>query len=200
MTVPLPFPRPRDEVQQAGPGFSRSGVRQARPDDAEAVGAVQAALWVKSFADDLPAEALAMCTPAAFTASWRSSLVDPPSDGHRLLVATEGEGIVGLAAFVPGDEPDLDGAELLLLGVAEDRRRRGHASRLLSAVAEAVEQGGDELLVAWIVAGHEELRAHLQGAGFIADGAYRERVVGPGARTVTEVRLVVSLREARAAL
>ncbi|WP_116113700.1 GNAT family N-acetyltransferase [Austwickia chelonae] len=194
MSVPLPFPRRRATAEPTGLVASRSTVRQANPDDAEAVGAVQADLWVGAFTDVLPAEALALCTPESFAQAWRSSLSAPPSADHLLLIAAEDESIVGLAAVAPGDEPDLDATELLLFGVVERHRCRGHASRLMAAVAESVEQRGGDLLISWVLIGHEEMRAHLQGAGFVADGARRERVVDPEGRTVTEVRLVVSLR------
>lgn len=180
-----------------GTSHSDIGVRRATPADAEAIGDVQAAVWRAAYADVVPAEALAVSTPTAFADAWRSSLGRATPD-HALLVAHEGAAVVGLAALGPSDDPDLDDAttiDLLVLGVAPARRRAGHGSRLLAAVADLARQRGARRLTAWVLIAHEETRAFLQGAGFGPDGARRRRIVDPDGGTVLEVRLVAGLDE-----
>lgn len=172
------------------------GVRRAATADAEAVGAIQAAVWRQAYRDDLPPEALAASTPSAFAAAWRRSLDPPPGPAHGLLIAHEAEAVVGLAALGPSDDPDLaeSGAvELLVLGVDPDHRRVGHGSRLLAAAAQFGAERGGALLTTWVLVNHEATRAFLQGAGFGPDRARRERVVSPEGATVLEIRLVAAL-------
>lgn len=183
-TLPDPHQQPAD-----------AGVRRAGVADASAVGRVQALVWAQAFADDLPPQALELCTPEGFAAAWRAGLSDPPSPDHVLLLAHEGDHVVGLAALGPSPDPDSPGAsEILVLGVEPEARRRGHGSRLLAAVADLTRDG--ELLV-WVVARHDGTRAFLQGAGFAPDGARRERVVDPDGGTVMEARLVTALSDVR---
>lgn len=173
--------------------YGEAGVRRATHQDADAIGTVQAAIWHDAYAADLPADALAACTPQAFADAWRASLIAPPSPAYVLLVAHAGDAIVGLAALGPSDDPDLaetGAAELLVLGVDPGHRRQGHGSRLLAAAVDLCRERGVPLLAAWVLAGHEGTRAFLQGAGFGPDRARRHRVVDPDGGTVLEARLV----------
>ncbi|MBW3086491.1 Mycothiol acetyltransferase [Austwickia sp. TVS 96-490-7B] len=173
---------------------SDRGVRGALPADADDVGRLQAALWADAFAADLPEAVLAQCTPAAFSAAWRTSLSDPPSPGHVLWLAHEGSTVVGLSAVGPSDDPDLhNAAEILVMGVDVDHRERGHGSRLLAASVEQARTLSAALLVAWVPFSQETVRAFLQGAGFAPDGARRTRVVDPQGRTLGEARMVAQL-------
>lgn len=153
-------------------------VRLARPDDATAIAAVQAASWRAAWSSYLPAEALdALGSPAAVEA-WRSAITASPSPRHRVLVAEDGARVVGMAAFGPAEDPDLadDGAavELVALAVAPHHGRQGHGSRLLTAAAEIASGDGARRLCAWLPATDDAGRAFLTGAGWAADGAHRE--------------------------
>lgn len=169
-----------------------ASVRLAGPQDADAIGAVQAAVFTSAYADVLAPEIIAAFTPAAFADGWRSSLADPPSQEHFVLVASDETGAaVGIAAVAPAGEPGV--AELTLFGVAPDVRRQGHGSRLLNAVADLLTEGRATGVQVWIPAGDESLRAFLAAAGMVPDGAAREREVDVDGRTAREVRLTATL-------
>ena len=172
-----------------------ASVRIARTSDAPAVGMVQAMVWREAYAAHLPSAVVDQFEPRGFTNAWRSSLQNPPSGDHLLLVACAGEQVVGFAAVAPSDDPDLaaDGAELLVLGVHPEARHQGHGSRLLNAAVDTARGRGRVSLSAWILAEAEEVRAFLHSAGLESDGAQRERVVSPDGRTVWEVRLGASV-------
>lgn len=174
-----------------------ASVRTGRVSDAPAVGLVQTTVWRDAFADLLPAEVLATFDAPAFTTVWRRSLQDPPSALHRLLVACAGEQVVGFVAIGPAEVTDesvseTDG-ELLVLAVHPQARRSGHGSRLLNAAADTLRAGDRTAVLAWLPSTDEESRAFTDAAGLAPDGAWRERVVGPGGETVREIRVRASL-------
>lgn len=174
-----------------------ASVRTGRVSDAPAVGLVQATVWRDAFADVLPAQVLDTFDAPAFTTVWRHSLQDPPSALHRLLVACAGDQVVGLVAIGPAEVTDdsvseTDG-ELLVLAVHPQARRSGHGSRLLNAAADTLRAGDRTAVLAWLPAMDEDSRAFTDAAGLTPDGAWRERVVGPGGETVREIRVRASL-------
>ncbi|OLT15288.1 GNAT family N-acetyltransferase [Serinicoccus sp. CNJ-927] len=173
-----------------------ASVRTARPNDAPAVGLVQAFVWHQEYADVLDPEVLEALTGPRFASAWRQSLEHPPSPRHRLLVACAGPQVTGYVAVGPAEEePGLpEGTSALLLdgGVHPEARRAGHGSRLLNAAVDTLRAAHDELeaVATWVLAEAEVTRGFLQAAGFEPDGAWRDRVVADDGRTVREVRLV----------
>ena len=152
-------------------------VRLARADDARRIAEVQAAAWRRAWSAYLPDDSLAVLDGADAADAWRSAVTAPPSPRHRVLVAEERADVVGMAAFGPAEEADLDpgtDAELVALAVDPARWREGHGSRLLAAAAEIAGGDGVHRLVAWLPATDEAARAFLVGAGWAPDGAHRE--------------------------
>nr|WP_306238482.1 MULTISPECIES: GNAT family N-acetyltransferase [unclassified Ornithinimicrobium] len=181
---------------EPGP-LADASVRTGRVSDAPAVGLVQATVWSHTFADRVPQEVLDTFEAPAFGSVWRRSLANPPSPLHRLLVACAGDQVVGFAAIGPAEVTDesvsdTDG-ELLVLAVHPEARRDGHGSRLLNAAADTLRAGDRTAVLAWLLADDEQSRAFTDVAGLAPDGAWRERVVGPGGETVREIRVRAEL-------
>lgn len=167
-------------------------VRLAGPQDADAIGQVQAELFRSAYGDVVAPEVLAAFEPGAFAAGWRASLSNPPSNEHFLLLAvSEHRFVVGLAAVGPAAEHGI--AELTLFGVAPDARNQGHGSRLLNAVADLMKEGHAVAIETWIPASDEQLRAFLTESGLGPDGAWRDREVDTDGRTLREVRLTAPI-------
>lgn len=196
MTEFQPHDHDHDHDQPQGV-VADASVRSARPNDAPAVGIVQAMVFREAYAGKIPDDVLAEFRPEGFSAAWRDSLLAPPAGIHRLLVACAGAQVVGLAAIGPSQDPDADAAwgELTVLGVHPHARRAGHGSRLLNAVVDVLRGAGADAVAAWVTFDDEATRAFLVASGFAPDGAFRDRVVSPDGDTLREVRLVVSLLE-----
>jgi GNAT superfamily N-acetyltransferase len=181
---------------QVGPTADAS-VRTGRVTDAPAVGLVQAAAWHEAYAGVLPAAVLEEFEGPRFAAVWRRSLEAPPTPEHRLLVARAGEQVVGFAALGPAEDQDgtvpASAGELFVLAVHPGARRAGHGSRLLNAAADTLRANDRTTLLTWLPATDEGARAFVERAGMEPDGAWRERVVGPGGETLREVRVRASL-------
>jgi ribosomal protein S18 acetylase RimI-like enzyme len=193
-----------DHAHPGGLGpHADASVRQARPNDASAVGSVQAAIWRSAYGTILPQDLVDELDPASFARVWRDSLKHPPSPRHVLLVACAGEQVVGFAALGPSADPDADesSGEVLELGVHPEARRSGHGSRLLNAAADTLRDRGFSSMRAWLLARDEDTRAFLIAAGLSPDSAYRDRVIDAegldaDVPTVREVRLTVDLSRA----
>jgi GNAT superfamily N-acetyltransferase len=172
-----------------------ASARIARPNDAAAVGRVQAAVWRDAYRCVLPQEVVDQFDDSRFARVWRDSLKTPPSARHLLLVGCAGEQVVGFAAVGPSVDPDATetSGEVLALGVHPDARRSGHGSRLLNAAVDTLRGKGFESMSVWLLAGDEDARAFLTAAGLSPDGAYRDRVVSADGTLVREVRLTADL-------
>jgi GNAT superfamily N-acetyltransferase len=176
-----------------------SGVRLARTSDVDGIAAVNVRSWRQRFSATLPPEVLDALDPADLAMVWASGILNPPTPGHRLLVAVEGGDVVGYAAIGPSQDPDAETGtgELLALEVDPELQRLGHGSRLLAAAVEHARVGGLDTVLVWCPLADEPRRGFLQSAGWAPDSAYRDLSVGPtddGAdRLVREVRLVVAI-------
>lgn len=176
-----------------------SGVRLARTSDVDGIAAVNVRSWRQRFAATLPGDVLDALDPSDLAMVWASGILNPPTTGHRLLVAVEGADVVGYAAIGPSQDPDAEPGtgELLALEVDPEQQRQGHGSRLLAAAVDHAGAGGLDTVLVWCPLDDEARRGFLQSAGWAPDTAYRDLSVGTDAdgsdRLVREVRLVVGL-------
>lgn len=130
------------------------------------------------------------------TDSWRSAIERPPQAVFRVLVAIDGERVVGFATTVPSQDDDadprVDGAieEFVVDPAAQ---HRGHGSRLLNACADTLRADGFGRAFCWVNADNDALHRFLTAAGWAADGATRE--IGPEDESVRlkQVRLHTNL-------
>lgn len=166
--------------------------------DVDGIAGVNVRSWRVRFAELLPADVLDRMDAGDLAMVWASAILNPPTPGHRVLVAVDDDVVVGYAAIGPAGDPDAEAGtvELLALEVDPDRTRQGHGSRLMAAAMDVAKEGGAEDAVAWCALDDQVRRAFLQSAGWGPDTAFRDVVVGPGDEDVVrEVRLVTDLRE-----
>ena len=159
-------------------------VRPARPADAELVARGQSATWSQAYASvlgelDVPLEQVA--------AVWLRAIEVPPSSEHRLLVALEGQEVVGFAASEPASDTEV---ELSALMVEPRWGRRGHGSRLLQACVE--HWSSYDLATTWVLEADAVLSGFLASAGWDFDGLGRG--LDTGARVVPQRRMHTALR------
>lgn len=173
-----------------------SGVRPATMADAGRIGAVNVAAWRERLTGILPAEVLDALSADDLGMVWASGILNPPTPRHLLLVAVDGDAVLGYAALGPSGDPDADDqtAELIALEVDPAHQRAGHGSRLISAVADVCRDAGITTVSVWCPVADEVRRGFLQSAGWGPDSARRDLQVGPeDADVVREVRLVTAL-------
>jgi len=148
-------------------------VRIAKASDATAIAEVQAQAWAQRFATVVPPGELPTATELAV--QWQQLLANPCADPRNgvVLVATEGDAVVGVLVAGPSDDDDRtdDETEITELAVAPAFGGEGHGSRLVSAWADLSAQAGITAGRIWLASSDTELRGLLGSAGFAADGA-----------------------------
>jgi GNAT superfamily N-acetyltransferase len=162
-------------------------VRPARTSDAAAIAEVQLTTWKAAYGELLPPEALAL-DPGDVAAAWEQAVSAPPSPYHRVLVAVEGDEVVGLASCEPAADEDLEvpSAELGALLVEPRWGRRGHGSRLVAAAVDLWREDEVEQAVTWVFDTDEVVEAFLTSAGWGPDAV--ARTLESGATTVRQRR------------
>lgn len=174
-------------------------VREARADDAAEVGRIQVDTWRAGYAEILPASVLEQLSVMKAAAVWSAAVETPPSTRHHVLVAMEGQWVVGFVAFGPAQDLEADDPEpttTAALGplLVEPRwGRRGHGSRLLAAAVDVARMDGTARLVAWIAEGDTVTRTFLTSAGWAPSGLVR--ALDTGAGELREIRLHTSLAD-----
>jgi len=181
-------------------------VRPAVPEDAAEIARIQLATWRHAYRRILPRQALDELDEGWMAGRWLTSIEEPPSPRHRVLVAVEQAQqayLVGFAATGPADEaalaPDEDTDAVLRPDVAavtdllvEPRwGRRGHGSRLLAASAELWRTDGFSTALAWAFEVDAAMRAFLVSAGWEPDGV--TRALDVDGLLVPQVRLHTAL-------
>src|SRR4051794_17909447 len=174
-------------------GTADVSVRPARPDDAAEVARVQVVTWRTAYRGVLPMAVLDDWDPVAATAAWRRAVESPPTPGHGVLVALDGQTVVGFAAFgtaeLAGDEqphPAGPSSELSTLLVEPRWGRRGHGSRLLAAVTDIARAGGAARLQTWLLEPDRVSADFYESTGWAPDG--RAPPLGTGAQPPPESR------------
>jgi GNAT superfamily N-acetyltransferase len=147
-------------------------VRAARPEDGPEIARIQVETWRTAYKRLLPASVLDALDVGQAAEAWGAAVTSPPSDAHRVYVATEGAATVGFAAVGPSEEDDAQPGESAIAALVVEPRwgRRGHGSRLLAAVTD---QLGPGRLVAWVPEGDRASAAFYESANWERDGLVR---------------------------
>lgn len=173
-------------------GSADASVRPARPEDAAAIARIQLVTWRTAYRSLLPAAVLDEWDEESATSAWRAAAT-PPTPGHGVLVAREGDTPVGFLAFGPaeltGDErshPDGPTTEISTVLVEPRWGRRGHGSRLLAAVVDIARASGTARLQTWVLEPDTVSADFLTSAGWAPDGW--ARTLDTGASPLREIR------------
>lgn len=177
-----------------------NGVRPAVPLDAAEIARIQVRAWEQGAGTSVPATVLGAVSSRAVEDGWAMAISGPPSGRHRVLVAVSDGVVVGFGATAPAGDPDSEPdheGEVVALHVDPDHRAAGHGSRLLSACIDGLRDEGCDVAYHWVTDTDERSRAFLEGAGWAADGGYRELDLhGDAVTTVGQVRLHAGLAAA----
>lgn len=153
-------------------------VRAADPRDADAIGRLQARAWAENHAAALGAQVTAI-DAENMARIWADAISGPPTAAHRVLVARDGEEVVGFAATAP----DGSATEIVALEVDPARTGLGHGSRLLAACVDLARDGGAGSILCWVLEDDGARAGFLRAAGLAPDGVRRTLdIAGRGVR------------------
>jgi len=174
-------------------GTADVSVRPALTEDAAAIARVQVVTWRTAYRDVLPLAVLDGWDEDGAIRSWRAAIAEPPTPGHGVLVALEGDQVVGFAAYgpaelAPGEPTDPAGptTEIATLLVEPRWGRRGHGSRLLAAVADLARATGAARLQVWLPESDGVSAGFYESAGWAEQGW--QRTLDTGSTPLREVR------------
>lgn len=173
-----------------------ASVRPARPDDAADIARIQLVTWRTAYTRTVPASVLDAVTDEMAQTQWSAAITAPPTPRHRVLVATEGDFVVGFVALGPA-EPDPDTSvgdgvlDVTTLLVEPRWGRRGHGSRLLASAIDTTAGEDYRSAISWILANDMASESFFASAGWAPDGV--RRTLDMEGTAVQEIRLHTSL-------
>lgn len=143
-------------------------IRQATPDDCAALARVQVDSYRTAYAGIFPQEVLDGFTYDEQEQDWRDLLASDTKD--ILLVAEVGGGIAGYALGRPGPTGIAAyDSELVAVHVRREFQGQGAGSRLVAAVAQALEAQGCRSLMLWVLADNPARRFYERLGGRLLD-------------------------------
>jgi GNAT superfamily N-acetyltransferase len=164
-------------------------VRDASPNDAEAMGQVHVRAWQAAYRGSMPDAYLDNLDPADRAEIWRNSIKRRP-ESPPLVAVTDGV-VVGHGAFGPA--LTLEGAgELYSLNVDPPHWGGGAGPALLAEVDRRLAADHD-VAVLWVLPANARARRFYEREGWSVDG--EERTAEVLGVTVPEIRYRKMLRQ-----
>lgn len=146
-------------------------LRETTPADLSAVAGLFLRCWRESYADVLPARAIAAFDETTARELWRGPLVTP-RPGTRGVVAVEGDRVVGVIRM--GRDPDEPGAgHVFSLYVDPDAQGGGVGRRLLDAAVGWFRDEGVVEATLWVFEANRQARTFYALHGWLPDGGTR---------------------------
>lgn len=151
-------------------------VRDATPEDAEAIAVSHIRSWQVAYAHAFSLAALSGLTDEkANRARWWRETLESLQEGRCILVADEGEGVVGFAAAgkAQTDDPRETG-ELYSIYVLPDAWGRGIGRALMAEALGRLRRMGFGEAILWVLEDNPRTRRFYELGGWTVDGAVRE--------------------------
>ena len=160
-------------------------LREARAEDWEAVAALHAASWQRSYRGIMPDGFLDREVVEERRRHWRSKMA-APSHGDLILLAEDETGLAGFVAAWPDSQ---GGSDVLVdnLHVAEGRQGQGIGRTLLGETAVRSAEAGRRSLHLWVFDANADAMRFYLALGGIADEHGFETIEG---RPVPHTRIV----------
>jgi ribosomal protein S18 acetylase RimI-like enzyme len=170
-----------------------TNISRAISEDAAAIARVQVRSWQAAYEGIVPADYLAALTSEKREAVWREFI---PRGEPELLVARDGESIVGFIAFglCRDENAAADRAEVWAIYVAPSHWAQGVGSQLYSrARARLIDQGYQSVGI-WVLTENTRAIQFYARVGFTADDDSAKEVV-IGGKPLKEIRYVAQLND-----
>ncbi len=149
-------------------------IRDARPEDAEAIGALHARVWAETYRYLAPAEALAQLDAARRSASWRAILKDAFATTEVMVIVADGT-ITGFTAIGTGGHPIYaDHGEIKQLYVDQAHQGAGLGERLMRSAAARLATCGFSGCTLAVVDRNDRAKAFYKRLGGIDEGGFTD--------------------------
>jgi GNAT superfamily N-acetyltransferase len=149
-------------------------VREARPDDAEAIARVHVRTWQEAYTHAFPADALASLSVERWTAQWQEWL--EPGD-ITVLVAEEGGEVRAFASAGPSRDEEGVG-ELYAIYVEPSRWGRGLGLDLILETERRLRGAGFRAAMLWVLEDNPHARGFYESGGWAPEVTRRQTFLG----------------------
>jgi ribosomal protein S18 acetylase RimI-like enzyme len=150
-------------------------IRQAQPEDSEAIALVHVRGWQAAYRDVFPEEVLAGLSVEQRAQMWRGQI----ASGGAVIVAEENGIVQGFAAVgPPQDEDSEDFGELYAIYVAPSRWGRGIGGELCGAAEEALRGRGFREAILWVLEDNPRACGFYEARGWHTDAARTVEILG----------------------
>jgi ribosomal protein S18 acetylase RimI-like enzyme len=150
-------------------------IRQAQPEDSEAIALVHVRGWQAAYRDVFPEEALAGLSVELRSQMWRGQI----ASGHAVIVAEENAVVQGFAAVgTPQDEESEGVGELYAIYVEPSLWGRGIGRDLCGAAEAALRGGGFREAILWVLEDNPRARRFYEASGWRTDGMRAIEILG----------------------
>jgi ribosomal protein S18 acetylase RimI-like enzyme len=170
-----------------------TNISRAISEDAAAIARVQVHSWQAAYEGILPADYLAALTAEKREVMWREFI---SRGAPELLVARDGESIVGFIAFglCRDENASADRAEVWAIYVAPSHWSQGVGSQLCGHARARLAEQGYQSVSLWVLTDNTRAIQFYVGVGFAAEEkSVKEAVVG--GKALTEIRYVAQLSD-----
>jgi len=155
-----------------GPADTVITLRAANPEDAPTIAAVHVSSWRWAYRDQLPQETLDSLDVSEREDRWSRII---PSEGQIVLVATDGDAVVGFAHAAATDDDDVrpGTAQLFAIYLEERVAGTGVGRALLARATDEMGRTGFVRATLWVLETNDRARRFYERAGWTWDGSRR---------------------------
>ncbi len=127
-------------------------VRDARPDDARAIGVIHVDTWRTTYQGIVPQEFLDSLSYDDRTAMWKAALSVARPQYHCLVVEDVTDGVIGFVSAGPnrGDSDEID-AEIYALYLLKRHQGKDHGRALFQGAIQRLKEEGFKKAVLWVL-------------------------------------------------
>jgi GNAT superfamily N-acetyltransferase len=151
-------------------------VRDARPEDAEAIARVHTRSWQVGYAHAFPTEALASISMERRRENMGRWIASEQPRSAVLVAETDGA-VAGFASVGPSRDPDAGSAgELYAIYVDPTSWGAGIGRQLIAAAEERLRAAGFPEATLWVLDDNPRARRFYEAAGWRLDGATKQDV------------------------
>ena len=149
--------------------------REAKPSDAEAIGALHVTSWLETYAGLVSDQLLDDLSAEERSAMWRAVLDDPARFGETaVFVAESGEQIVGFGACGGQRDEVLEeqgfSGEVGAIYVLRSHQHAGVGKSLMSLMARKLSGQGRSAATLWVLRENVSARTFYEGLGGVLVG------------------------------
>jgi RimJ/RimL family protein N-acetyltransferase len=147
-------------------------IREATPDDAEAIAQVSVESWRAAYGGLMPAEFLDGLSVPEEAAGWGRRLSQPDPRGRHTSVAIDGGRVVGFVTSGPDPHDPIVGL-VFLMYVRPDLWGSGAGDALMAASLRSLQDIGFQEAALWVLEANLRARRFYERSGWTLEGSHR---------------------------